>query len=121
MPRLAVVDPDLTRDLPPDVTVATGMDAMTRLLEAFVSAKANPLTDGICREGPKRAARWLRRACERGEDVRARESKALASLFGGLALANAKLGGPTALPRRCYRAMGTNLRRYGIMAEMAED
>jgi alcohol dehydrogenase class IV len=92
LPRLAVVDPDLTRDLPPDVTAATGMDALTQLLEAFVSANANPLTDGICREGLKRAARWLRRACERGEDMRARENMSLASLFGGLALANAKLG-----------------------------
>jgi len=92
LPRLAVVDPDLTRDLAPDVTAATGMDALTQLLEAFVSVGANPLTDGICREGLQRAARWLRRACEAGDDMTARENMALASLFGGLSLANAKLG-----------------------------
>jgi len=92
LPALAVVDPDLTRSLPPEATAGTGMDALTQLLEAFVSAKANPLTDGICREGLQRAAGWLRRACAAGDDMTARENMALASLFGGLALANAKLG-----------------------------
>ncbi len=92
LPRLAAVDPDLTRDLPPEATASTGMDALTQLLEAFVSANANPLTDGICREGLQRAAGWLRRACEAGDDMTARDNMALASLFGGLALANAGLG-----------------------------
>ncbi|MGD2097600.1 MAG: iron-containing alcohol dehydrogenase [Desulfobacterales bacterium] len=61
-------------------------------MEAFVSNKANPLTDGICREGLRRAAGAMMRAFEDGSDRRAREAVSLASLFGGLALANAKLG-----------------------------
>ena len=92
LPVLALVDPDLTLSLPPDVTAATGMDALTQLQEAFVSCRANPLTDGFCREGLRRAARSLVRACTHGEDAAAREDMALASLCGGLALANAGLG-----------------------------
>ena len=91
-PRLAVVDPELTRTLPPDVTASTGLDALTQLVEPFVSAGANPITDAFCREGIGRAARSLRRACENGRDAAAREDMALASLLGGLALANARLG-----------------------------
>jgi alcohol dehydrogenase class IV len=92
LPRKAVVDPALTLSLPPALTASTGMDALTQLLEAYVSLGANPLTDGICREGMMRAARSLERACSQGEDLGAREDMAVASLFGGLALANAKLG-----------------------------
>lgn len=91
-PQLAVVDPMLTHSLPPDVTASTGLDALTQLIEPFVSNSANPLTDALCREGMRRAARSLRRAYENGSDAAAREDMALASLFGGLALANAKLG-----------------------------
>ena len=92
LPRLAVVDPALTHSMPPSVTASTGLDALTQLMEVYVSSKANPLTDGICREGLKRAARSLRRAYEDGSNRGAREDMALASLFGGLGLANAKLG-----------------------------
>lgn len=92
LPRLAVVDPELTHGLPPAVTASTGLDALTQLMEPFVSSSANPLTDALCREGMRRAARSLRRAYESGGDATAREDMALASLFGGLALANAKLG-----------------------------
>lgn len=62
------------------------------MIEPFLSAKANPLTDGFCVEGIARAARSLRRAVERGDDLDARIDMALASLLGGLALANAGLG-----------------------------
>jgi alcohol dehydrogenase class IV len=92
LPRWAVVDPELTYSMPPSITASTGLDAFTQLLEAFVSNKANPLTDGICREGLRRAAGSLVRAFEDGRDTEAREAMSLASLFGGLALANAKLG-----------------------------
>jgi alcohol dehydrogenase class IV len=92
LPRLAVVDPELTYTMPPNITASTGLDAFTQLLEAFVSRQANPLTDGICREGLRRAAGSLLRAFEDGRDTSAREGMSLASLFGGLALANAKLG-----------------------------
>lgn len=92
LPRVALIDPELTYDLPPALTAATGLDALTQLIEPYVSSRANPLTDGICVEGLSRAARSLRRAVENGRDLAAREDMALASLFGGLALANAGLG-----------------------------
>lgn len=92
LPVLAIVDPALTLEMPRDVTAYTGLDALTQLLEPFVSGAANPLTDALCREGIVRVARSLRRACEDGSDRVAREDMSLASLFGGLALANAKLG-----------------------------
>lgn len=92
LPRLALVDPELTYSLSPQVTASTGLDALTQLIEPFTSNRANPLTDGFCREGMARVSRALRRACTRGDDAAAREDMALASLLGGLALANAGLG-----------------------------
>ena len=73
-------------------SVASRLDALTQLIEPFVSAKANPMTDAICREGIRHAARSLRGAYHNGSDKSARESMSLASLFGGMALANAALG-----------------------------
>jgi alcohol dehydrogenase class IV len=92
LPDLAVIDPELTYSMPPSLTAGTGMDALTQNLEPFVSLQSNPLTDTLCREGLKRIARSLRRAFENGSDTTAREDMSIASLFGGLALANAKLG-----------------------------
>ena len=92
LPKLALVDPELTFTMPPALTAATGLDAFTQLLEAFVSLQANPLTDAVCREGLQHAARSLKKACGDGQDADARCDMCLASLFGGLALANAKLG-----------------------------
>ncbi len=92
LPRVALVDPELTYNLPPAITASAGLDALTQLIEPFVSVKANPMTDAICREGIYYAARSLRRAYENGADKEAREGMSLASLFGGLALANAALG-----------------------------
>jgi alcohol dehydrogenase class IV len=91
-PRLAVVDPELTHTLPPAVTASTGLDALTQLIEPFVSTAANPFTDALCRDGITRVARSLRRAWEDGRNATAREDMALASLFSGIALANARLG-----------------------------
>ncbi|HHO76314.1 MAG TPA: iron-containing alcohol dehydrogenase [Deltaproteobacteria bacterium] len=92
LPRLVVVDPELTLSMSPAITASTGLDAITQLIEAFVSVKANPLTDGICGEGLTRAARSLKNAYEDGSNKAAREDMALASLFSGIALANAGLG-----------------------------
>ena len=92
LPRLALVDPELTYNLPPDITASSGLDALTQLIEPFVSIRANPLTDAICREGMHYAAQSLRRAYENSADKVAREGMSIASLFGGLALANAALG-----------------------------
>ncbi len=92
LPDVAIVDPELTYSMPPGVTAVTGLDALTQLIEPFVSHLANPLTDALCREGIQRAGHSLRRAYENGRDANARNDMALASLLGGLALANAKLG-----------------------------
>lgn len=92
LPRLAVIDPELTRDLPPALTATTGLDALTQLIEPYVCRRANPMTDGFCEQGIFRAARSLREAVCNGQNQSAREDMALASLFGGLALANAGLG-----------------------------
>ncbi len=132
LPRLAIVDPELTYRLPRAVTAATGLDALTQLIEPFVCTRANALTDGLCQEGMIRVARSLRTAfagapegkataaiadvaggpAEGNGQARARagapgsasatrfasgpatarEDMAVASLFGGLALANAGLG-----------------------------
>lgn len=90
---LAVVDPGLTASVPPDVTAATGLDALTQCLEPYVCNAPNPLVDALCLEGLRRAARSLRRACAAGAtDEAARDDMCVTSLFGGLALANAKLG-----------------------------
>lgn len=90
--RMAVVDPELTSDLPRDVTARTGLDALTQLVEPYVSLRANPMTDGFCVEGLRRVARSLRRAFHVGHDVEARADMSMASLLSGLALANAGLG-----------------------------
>ena len=92
LPRLAVVEPELTFDLPPAVTARTGLDALTQLIEAYVSIRANPMTDGFCVQGIPLVARSLRRAFHQGQDREARRDMSLASLFSGLALANAGLG-----------------------------
>ncbi len=92
LPRLAIVDPKLTCDLPSSVTASTGLDALTQVIEPYVSSRANPVTDGFCSEGMSRVARSLRRAFEQGQDLKAREDMAFASLLGGLSLANAGLG-----------------------------
>jgi alcohol dehydrogenase class IV len=90
--RVAVVDPELTYDLPPALTASTGLDALTQLVEPFVCSRANPVTDGLCVEGFRRTARSLRVAFNDSQNKSAREDMAVASLFGGLALANAGLG-----------------------------
>jgi alcohol dehydrogenase class IV len=92
LPRLALVDPELTYSLPPAQTATSGMDALTQVIEPLLTRVPTPLTDAICREGIVRIARSLRRAYNRGTDQEAREDMSAGSLMGGMALANAKLG-----------------------------
>ncbi|WP_419778470.1 iron-containing alcohol dehydrogenase [Maridesulfovibrio sp.] len=92
IPDIAVADPLLTLSAPPAVTAATGLDALTQLMESFVSRFASPMTDALCREGLKHGAKSMFPAYEDGQDVEARTGMALASLFSGITLANAKLG-----------------------------
>jgi len=92
IPRVALVDPLLTASCPPSVTAASGLDALTQCLEPFVSVRASPLTDGLAREGLRRAGAGLRAAYADGSATWARADMAMCSLLGGIALANAKLG-----------------------------
>ena len=92
LPRVALVDPELTLGLPRATTAASGLDALTQLIEAFVSCRANAMTDALCIEGIRRVACSLRQTCNDGLDLAAREDMALASLWSGLALSNAGLG-----------------------------
>ncbi len=90
--KVALVDPQLTFGMPREVTASTGADALTQLIEAFLSNAANPLTDALCREGIRRASGALPLVYADPQQAAAREEMSLASLFGGLALANARLG-----------------------------
>jgi alcohol dehydrogenase class IV len=92
LPRLALVDPELTYELPPAVTASTGLDALTQLIEPYVSSRANSMTDLFCVEGIRSAATALPRAFANGRDAEARTAMSWASLLGGLALANSGLG-----------------------------
>jgi len=92
LPRLALVDPELTHAVPRELSATTGMDALTQCLEPMVSARANPFVDALAAAGLQRAARSLRCVCADGSDAPAREDLAFASVCGGMALANAGLG-----------------------------
>lgn len=92
MPDLALVDPELALGCPPAVTAACGLDALTQLLEAYVSTQASPMTDALALSGLRHVADGFLRACERGDDPAARARMAYAALLSGIALANAGLG-----------------------------
>ncbi|HNY30087.1 MAG TPA: iron-containing alcohol dehydrogenase [Fibrobacteria bacterium] len=92
MPRLAVVDPTLALGVPAHTTACTGLDALVQLVEPLVSRHSTTFSDALCREGIPRSVRSLPRAIRDGSDLAARTDLAEASLFSGMALANAKLG-----------------------------
>jgi alcohol dehydrogenase class IV len=92
LPRVALVDPELTSTMPEEVTAACGLDALTQLIEPMLSRSANPITDALALEGIRRVGQALWRAYKRPEDREARRDMALASLLGGICLANAGLG-----------------------------
>ncbi len=91
-PVLAVIDPQLSLSMQQNITASTGVDALTHLMETFVSNQSNPFIDTFCRDGMKRIARSLEKAFLNGNDLNAREDMAMASMLGGMALANVKLG-----------------------------
>jgi alcohol dehydrogenase class IV len=90
-PTLAIVDPALAASCPRQVALASGLDAVTQVIEPFVSRRANPMTDALCRDAIPRGLSALRRLTEDGDDA-AWDDMALTSLCGGIALANAGLG-----------------------------
>jgi alcohol dehydrogenase class IV len=92
LPKVALLDPSLTWSMPAHITAQTGLDALSQVIEPYLSMKANPLTDSFCREAIRRAGQSLQAAFKDGQDREARRDMALVSLMGGLALANAGLG-----------------------------
>jgi alcohol dehydrogenase class IV len=111
LPRLAVVDPELTLGLPRPVTAATGLDALTQVIEPYVSVRANPMTDMYCVEGIRRAASALPRVWDNGEDREARIEMSWVALLGGLSLANAGLGAAHGFAAPVGGLAATRLRR----------
>lgn len=92
LPKIALVDPELTHSMPPALTATTGMDAFVQVVEPYVSKFSNPMVDMFCRDAIPRAAKYLLPAYRDGGNSAAREQMAWVSLLGGLSLANAKLG-----------------------------
>src|SRR3989454_7104317 len=81
----AILDPELTLGLPPFITAATGMDALTHNLEAYVAKGDHPLADAIAIDGLRRISAHLERAVHDGKDLEAREQMLLGSAFGAIA------------------------------------
>ena len=92
VPRLVVVDPELTVSLPATTTAYTGMDAITQLIESYISRKAAPLPSALCRQGLQLAIPNLAAAVADGSRREPREAMAHAALLSGMALANSGLG-----------------------------
>src|SRR5882672_7783561 len=85
MARAAILAPELTVGLPPFITAATGMDALTHNLEAYVAKGDHPLADAVAIEGLKKIGKSLKRAVQNGKDLEAREHMLLGSTFGAIA------------------------------------
>lgn len=92
LPRIALVDPELTLTLPQLITAITGLDALTQLIEPFTCINPNPIADALCMDGIRRIAHSFHKVVDHGNDLAAREDMSLAALFSGIALANARLG-----------------------------
>lgn len=92
LPQVVLIDPELTVTNPPHVTAHSGMDAITQLIESYVSRRAQPVTRALCVEGLVRAWPHLATACRDGESQTAREAMAHAAFLSGVALANSGLG-----------------------------
>lgn len=92
VPRIALVDPELSVSVPPHVTAASGMDAITQLIESFVSRKAQPIPQALALQGLRMAVPAIVEAVEHGASREAREKMAHAALLSGMALANSGLG-----------------------------
>ncbi|WP_199614068.1 iron-containing alcohol dehydrogenase [Paenibacillus alkalitolerans] len=89
LPRIALLDPELTLTLPRDVTAATGVDALTHALESYICNKANPISDMMALESIRKISGSLLAAYDNGTDLKAREEMLYGSMFGGMALTSA--------------------------------
>jgi alcohol dehydrogenase class IV len=106
VPRIALVDPELTVTVPPEVTAASGMDTITQLIESFISRRAQPIPQALCMQGLRLAVPALAKAVAEGSSREAREKMAHAALLSGMALANSGLG----MAHGVAAALGTRCR-----------
>ncbi len=106
MPRVALVDPELCVTVPPAITAASGMDAVTQLIESYISRKAQPIPQALCLQGLRLAIPAIVEAVENGTSRRAREAVSHAALLSGMALANSGLG----MAHGVAPALGTHCR-----------
>ena len=125
LPRVAIVDPELTYNLPSGLTASTGMDALTQVIEPFVCSRTNPMVDALCREAIPRIARGLPRAFKNAHDIEARRDMSLSSLFGtsfgkrrsrrGARFCRPDRGHVSGSARSCMRGVtaGSNAHEYG--------
>lgn len=107
MPDVALLDPELTRGLPPALTASTGIDALTHAIEGYVSLYAEPVSDAQCLHAIRLISRYLRRAVVNGDDIEARGYMLLASTIAGMGFSNALCGVVHALAHACGG-------RYGV-------
>jgi len=96
IPSVAICDPTLTLDMPPELTASTGMDAVTHCIETYIALGYNPPADGIALDGLRRAAANIERAVQKGGDLDARREMMAAAMNGALALQKG-LGGVHAM------------------------
>lgn len=92
VPKIVLIDPELSVSVPPRVTAASGMDAITQLIESYISSRATPLTQSLCIEGLKHALPNMKRAYVDGTDQPARTAMGYAAFLSGVSLANSGLG-----------------------------
>ncbi|MDB5694325.1 MAG: dhaT, partial [Alphaproteobacteria bacterium] len=107
LPSSVILDPELTIGLPPHITAATGMDALSHCLEAYCAPGFHPMADGIAAEGTKLIAAWLPRAVEHGADLEARGNMLAAAAMGATAFQKG-LGGMHALSHPIGAVAGTH-------------
>ncbi len=97
VPRVAIIDAALTRTLPPKITAATGIDALTHCVESYVSTLANPISEMYSLEGMRLISSSLREAVANGDNMAARERMALGSYYGGVTLSSSSAAAVHAL------------------------
>jgi alcohol dehydrogenase len=93
IPSCALIDPVLSMSMPPQLTAATGMDALTHAIESYVSKRSSPLSETFSLQAISLISRYLKRAWKDGSDMEARSGMALAATVAGLAFGNAGTGG----------------------------
>ena len=115
IPNVALLDPELTVSVPQSVTAASGMDAICQLIESYTSRNANAFCDAMALYHTPRAVKALKKACDDGGDMDARETMALAALVSGMCLANAGLGAAHGIGAGLGATLGV---RHGIACGM---